>query len=79
MEQSLAAEKMYFSSEVMTRQVIGSLCPCNTLISEESGATSWRDKREVIVVKNTFPQNIKPRESTVQTKLNTLTSLAISR
>lgn len=43
MEQSLAAEKMYLSSEVMTRQVIGSLCPRNTLISEESGATSWRD------------------------------------
>lgn len=56
MEQSLAAEKMYLSSEVMTRQVIGSLCPRNTLISEESGATSWRDKREVIVVKKNFSE-----------------------
>lgn len=55
MEQSLAAEKMYLSSEVMTRQVIGSLCPRNTLISEESGATSWRDEREATVVKKTFP------------------------
>ncbi len=40
MEQSLAAEKMYLSSEVMTRQVIGSLCPLNTLISEASGGMS---------------------------------------
>lgn len=40
MEQSLAAEKMYLSSEVMTKQVIGSLCPLNTLISEASGGTS---------------------------------------
>lgn len=54
MEQSLAAEKMYLSSEVITRQVIGSLCPRNTLISEESGATSWRDKREVKVIKKNF-------------------------
>lgn len=40
MEQSLAAEKMYLSSEVTTRQVTGSLCPLNTLISEASGGMS---------------------------------------
>lgn len=40
MEQSLEAEKMYFSSEVMTRQVIGSLCPLNSLMSEASGGKS---------------------------------------
>lgn len=52
MEQSLAAEKMYFSSEEMTRQVTGSLCPLNTLISETSGATSWKNARDVTEVKN---------------------------
>lgn len=47
MEQSLAAEKMNFSSELMTRQVIGSLCPLNSLISEASGGMSCkRDKRK---------------------------------
>lgn len=40
MEQSLAAEKMYLSSGVMTRHVIGSLCPLNILISEGSGGMS---------------------------------------
>ncbi len=40
MEQSLAAEKMYLSSEEMTRQVTGSLCPLKTLISEASGGMS---------------------------------------
>lgn len=44
MEQSLAAEKMYLSSEVMTRQVIGSLCPLNSLMSEASGGKSWREE-----------------------------------
>lgn len=45
-EQSLAPEKMYLSSEVMTRQVIGSLCPFNTLISEASGGKSYRKKNK---------------------------------
>lgn len=45
MEQSLAAEKRYLSSEVMTRQVIGSLCPLNSLMSDASGGKSWREKK----------------------------------
>lgn len=54
MEQSLAAEKMYLSSEVMTRQVIGSLCPLNSLMSEASGGESWRE--EINVYGNYFLQ-----------------------
>lgn len=47
MEQSLAAEKMYLSLEVMTRQVIGSLWPLNSLISEASGGKSCREEINV--------------------------------
>lgn len=52
MAQSLAAEKMYLSSEEMTRQVTGSLCPRNTLISDASGAWSWGDDRGAVGVRN---------------------------
>lgn len=53
--QSLAAEKMYLSSEEMTRQVTGSLCPRNTLISDTSGASIWKnDKRSCMVKTNIF-------------------------
>jgi len=36
----LLAEKMYFSSGVMTRHVTDSLCPLNNLTSSGSGAMS---------------------------------------
>lgn len=50
MEQSLAAEKMHLSSGEITRQVIGSLCPLNTRISEASGGMIWNFENQLHLI-----------------------------